>query len=86
LERGTRRSERGTKEIWNFGEPTIASSVILPNAAARRNDANNETSNLPDYMNRSRQLLNLECLAGLCRWSDRLVGLAVVYCGGHDPG
>jgi hypothetical protein len=34
----------------------------------------------------SRHLLKLERLAGLCRWCDQFVGLAVAYRSGHDPG
>jgi hypothetical protein len=76
--------ERGTKEIWDFGEPTVALSVILADAAARRNETSSETPNLPDDMNRSCHLPKLERVAAK-RWCDRLVGLVALR-SGHDPG
>jgi hypothetical protein len=59
-------------------------SVILANAAVRRNETESETPNLPDDMNHSYHLPKLERVAAK-RWCDRLVGLAVLR-SGHDPG
>jgi len=52
----------------------------------RRGAADFEATNLPVTMDRTCHLTKLERLAGLRRWCDRLVGMAVAYRSGHDPG